>query len=82
MGPPFDAPSHQADAFETVHTFYRPLAANAVRAYPKNPRDISEFTVSATPQLVDWKIPLEISELKVSVPPPTRRMDDLRSNME
>ena len=56
-GPLFDTPSHQAAAFETVHTFYRPLAADAARAYlnaPDIPMEISELKVSVAPQPGDW----------------------------
>ena len=50
-------PVRQADPFETVQQFYRPLAANAVRAFlnlPNIPIEISELKISVAPQPGDW----------------------------
>ena len=58
-GPLFDVPVpvRQADPFETVEQFYRPLAANAVRAFlnlPNIPIEVSELKISVAPQPGDW----------------------------
>ncbi len=57
--PMFDAPVpvRQADPFETVQQFYRPLAANAVRTFlnaPNTPIEVSELRISVAPQPGDW----------------------------
>ena len=58
-GPLFDAPvpAREADPFETVQQFYRPLAANAVRTLlnsPSIPIEVSELRISVAPQPGDW----------------------------
>ena len=53
----FDVPSRQADAFETVQQFYKPLAARSVRNLPNQstvPIEISELRMSVAPQPGDW----------------------------
>jgi hypothetical protein len=55
----FDAPVpvRQADPFETVQQFYRPLAANAVRTFlnaPNIPIEVAELRISVAPQPGDW----------------------------
>ena len=58
-GPFFDVPvpARQADPYETVQQFYRPLAANAVRTLlnsPTIPVEVSELKISVAPQPGDW----------------------------
>ena len=56
-GTMFDAPPHQADAYETVHSFYRPVAAHAVQdllGVSSASIEISELRRSIPPQPGDW----------------------------
>ena len=53
----FDVPPHQADAYETVHAFYRPVVANAVQTFlgvSGASIEISGLKRSIPPQPGDW----------------------------
>jgi hypothetical protein len=51
----FQVPSHLPAAYETVETFYRPLAANAAKEFVGNsPVQIAELRPSIAPQPGDW----------------------------
>jgi hypothetical protein len=56
-GTMFDTPPHQADAYETVHAFYRPVVAHAVQGFlgvSSALIEISELRRSIPPQPGDW----------------------------
>ena len=56
-GTMFDVPPHQADAYETVQAFYRPLTANAVQTFlgvSSASVEISDLRRSIAPQPGDW----------------------------
>jgi hypothetical protein len=51
----FEAPSHLPSAYETVQTFYRPLAASAAKPFVgNNAIQIAELRPSVAPQPGDW----------------------------
>jgi hypothetical protein len=57
VGTMLELPAHEVDGYDTVQTFYKPLAANAVAAY-LNPSstsvEISDLKRSIAPQPGDW----------------------------
>ena len=51
----FQAPSHSPASFETVETFYRPLAMNAARPFIDRAEvQIAELRAAVAPQPGDW----------------------------
>jgi len=50
----FQVPSHWPAPYETVETFYRPLAASAARPFVGPAVQIAELRPSVAPQPGDW----------------------------